>query len=201
MSARPGLLVDRDGTLVDVHRDGETGTVHTAFHPSHLRFLPGVLEGLRAAKQAGFTIGVVTNQPGAAKGQVDRASIERTNAALLSMLEAEGVKVDGLEACLHHPDGGPGGDDSLVGPCDCRKPKPGMLTTLIATLDLDPARTWMIGDTGTDMEAGRAAQVRTALVFPSGRCELCPLRDGPKASADVVATTFDAVVAEILRRG
>lgn len=198
---RPGLLLDRDGTLVDVFRDGETGTVHTAFHPSQLRLLSGVADGLRSAKKAGFALGIATNQPGAGKGQLERSAIERTNAALLAMLAAEGAAIDGLETCFHHPDGGPGADPSLVGPCACRKPRPGMLLTLIERLGLDPARTWMIGDTATDMEAGRAAGVRTALVFPSGRCELCPLRDGPKTSADVVATTFDAVIAEIVRRG
>jgi D-glycero-D-manno-heptose 1,7-bisphosphate phosphatase len=200
MTGRAGLILDRDGTLIDIVRDEETGTIATAFHPSQLRLLPGVVEGLKRARAAGYALGIATNQPAPAKGQASAAAIARTNMALLELLRERGAPIDALEACMHHPDGGPGGDASLVGPCACRKPMPGMLHTLIARLDLDRARTWMVGDTATDVSAGNAAGVRTALVFAAGRCDLCPLRGGPTVEPDAVAPTFDALVEEILRR-
>jgi len=200
MTGRAGLIVDRDGTLVDIVRDEETGTIVTAFHPNQLRLLPGVVEGLQRARAAGYAIGIATNQPLPAKGQASAQAVTRTNDALLALLRDRGAPIDAIEVCMHHPDGGPGGDQALVGPCPCRKPKPGMLSTLVARLGLDPAKTWMIGDTATDVQAGVAAGVRTALVFASGRCDLCPLRDGPTIAPDAIAPTFDALVEEILRR-
>jgi D-glycero-D-manno-heptose 1,7-bisphosphate phosphatase len=175
----PVAILDRDGTIIDVVRDEETGVISVAFHPSQLRLLSGAVEGMRALQGAGYALAIATNQPAPAKGQFSADAVVRTNDALVSRLAAEGVRIAALEACLHHPEGGPGGDPSLVGPCECRKPKPGMLRTLISRLDADRARSWMIGDGAGDLEAGRAAGLKTGLVFATNRCELCPLRSGP----------------------
>jgi D-glycero-D-manno-heptose 1,7-bisphosphate phosphatase len=190
-SGKPGIILDRDGTLIDMLRDEETGAFYAAFHPSHLKVLPGVPEGLRALARAGYTLCIATNQPGAAKGQVSRGAIERTHQALVSLLEAEGVTIASVEVCFHHPDGGPGGDLSLVGACSCRKPEPGLIHAAIEHAGLDPARTWMVGDSPQDMGAARAAGVRAGLVFPWNRCELCPLKGGPKISPDLSALRLD----------
>ena len=197
---RPGVILDRDGTLVDVVRDAETGVISVAFHPSHLRLLPGVVPGLRALAATGYALAIATNQPAAAKGQFPRAAIERTNAALVELLAAEGIVVASVATCLHHPEGGPGGDGSLVGPCDCRKPRPGLLLELAAELGLDLARSWMIGDTPSDLAAAHAAGMRGGLVFDERRCELCPLREGPRGlgPGDVRGRTVAEVAAAIL---
>jgi D-glycero-D-manno-heptose 1,7-bisphosphate phosphatase len=197
-AGRPGIVLDRDGTLIDVVRDEETGTISVAFHPNQLRLLPGVVEGLLALSQAGFLLSIATNQPGAAKGQCSRSAVERTNSALLALLADAGVPIAALEVCLHHPEGGPGGDASLIGDCTCRKPKPGMLLSLIAGLGLDPARSWMIGDSRADLEAAEAASLGAALVFSPERCELCPLRSGPPGKPQIVAPHFDEVARRIL---
>ena len=166
MSPRRGLaILDRDGTIVEGVPAAD-GHMSSAFSPDRLRFLPRALDGLRMLRDAGFTLAIATNQPGAAKGQATRDDIERTNAALVAMLAAEGIDIAHVEVCLHHPVGGPGGEAVLVGPCDCRKPLPGMLLALIASTGADPASTWMIGDSLADMEAGAAAGVRTARVGP-----------------------------------
>jgi len=180
-SPRAGVILDRDGTLVDVVRDEEAGAITVAFHPDQLRLLPGAVEGLRMLSDAGYVLAIATNQPAPAKGQFSAAAVSRTNAALVEMLAREGLRIEAVRACMHHPEGGPGGDASLVGPCECRKPKPGLLRDLIVDLDLDPASSWMIGDAAGDVEAGRAAGLRTGLVFAQNRCELCPLRGGAGA--------------------
>jgi D-glycero-D-manno-heptose 1,7-bisphosphate phosphatase len=64
-----------------------------------------------------------------------------------------------------------------VGLCECRKPKPGLLQSLMRELALDPRATFMVGDTMHDVEAGAAAGTRTGLLVDLGRCELCPLKD------------------------
>jgi D-glycero-D-manno-heptose 1,7-bisphosphate phosphatase len=195
----PRLFVfDRDGTLIDVVRDEETGTVNTAFHPNQIRLLPGVIDGLRAAHASGAKIAIATNQPGPAKGQCSVAAVTRTNDALVKIFADAGIPIAAFESCMHHPEGGVGGDPSLVGPCACRKPAPGMIIDILRALSIDAASTWLVGDTATDVQTGRAAGVRTALVFPAGRCELCPLRGGPAITPDLHAPTLDAVVAAIL---
>lgn len=193
-------VLDRDGTLIDVVRDAETGTVQTAFHPSQLRILPGVIEGLKALRDAGFLLTIATNQPGPAKGHFDEAAVVRTNEALVAKLDAQGIRIERVEACMHHPEGGEGGEAALIGPCDCRKPKPGMLLEAMRMLNAEPPDTWMIGDSQADIEAARAAGVHAGLIFAEGRCELCPLRHGPKALPDLAAPRLDTLVRAILAR-
>lgn len=189
-------IFDRDGTIIDVVRDEEAGAVTVAFHPAQIRFLPDAIEGMRAFQEAGFALAIATNQPGPAKGQVSAAAVQRTNDALVARLAEQGVHVAALEACLHHPQGGPGGDPSLVRVCDCRKPKPGLLRSLMSRLEGDAAHSWMIGDAVADVQAGQAAALKTALVFASNRCELCPLRAGPGA---VRPDAHGATLLEVLR--
>jgi D-glycero-D-manno-heptose 1,7-bisphosphate phosphatase len=193
-------LLDRDGTLIDVVRDEETGTITTAFHPSQIRLLDGVVEGLSALVDAGYLLAIVTNQPGPAKGYFSRDAVERTNASLVADLAARSIPIAKITACMHHPVGGAGGDPTLVGPCDCRKPKPGMLLDTMRALGADPARAWMIGDSAADVEAARAAGVRSGLLFADNRCELCPLRDGPSVRPDCHAAKLPALVRAILER-
>ena len=200
IETRPKLaIVDRDGTLIDVVRDEETGVIVTAFHPQQIRFLGGALEGLCTLRDAGFLIAIATNQPGPAKGQCTAAAVLRTNEALVASLAREGIVVASLQVCMHHPRGGHGGDVSLAHACDCRKPQPGLLTAALRETGADPEASWMIGDTRSDLEAAERAHVRSALVFSSDRCELCPLRGGPAGSPDVHGPSVAAVARGILQ--
>jgi D-glycero-D-manno-heptose 1,7-bisphosphate phosphatase len=192
------VFLDRDGTLIDVVRDEEAGVISVAFHPDQLRLLPGVVDGLRALAGAGYVLAIASNQPGPAKGQFSAAAVKRTNDALVAQLAAEGITIAKVAVCMHHPIGGPGGDQELVGPCACRKPLPGLLDDLATALGVDRAASWMVGDSRGDVDAGRAAKVKTALLFSRDRCELCPLRGGPPGSPDISGATFAEITKGIL---
>ncbi len=191
-------ILDRDGTLVDVVRDEETGVIATAFHPRQLRLLDGALDGMRTLRDAGFLLAIATNQPGPAKGQCSVDAVARTNAALVERLRQEGIVIASLQVCMHHPKGGDGGDPSLVGACACRKPKWGMLEAALRETGADAGSSWMIGDTRSDLDAARGAGLHAALIFPRDRCELCPLRGGPAGAPEVHGPTLDAVAVSIV---
>jgi D-glycero-D-manno-heptose 1,7-bisphosphate phosphatase len=76
-----------------------------------------------------------------------------------SLLEERGVELDEVLFCPHHPD---------REECLCRKPKPLMIQKALARFDIDPAESWMIGDSKQDMEAGKAARLRTLMVESNG---------------------------------
>jgi D-glycero-D-manno-heptose 1,7-bisphosphate phosphatase len=182
-------VLDRDGTLIDVVRDEETGTISTAFHPNHLRLLDGAVEGALLLQGAGFAIAIATNQPGPARGQYSEAAVRRTNDALVAKLAAAGVTVARVETCMHHPS---------VSKCACRKPLPGMLDAIVGALGADRDASWMIGDAANDILAGRAAKLKTALIFRADRCELCPLRGGPSLTADAHGANLREVARAIV---
>lgn len=110
---------------------------------------------------AGWRVVGVSNQPSAAKGLIPLAELQAIHARVLELLAAEGVRLDDFRLCLHHPEGVV---PELSGDCDCRKPAPGMLLTAAQELGLDLRRSWMVGDTDGDVQAGRAAGCRTILV-------------------------------------
>ena len=114
---------------------------------------PGAAAAARALRQAGYELVCVTNQPAAAKGRCPSPTLE-VQRRVLDLLAAEGVTLDAWRMCLHHPGGS---RRCLRRRCDCRKPAPGMLLDAAGELELDLTRSWMVGDTDADMQAGRAA--------------------------------------------
>ncbi len=149
----PALFLDRDGTL--------TYPYHDPSRPEHLRLYPGIGEPLRALQQEGFRVIVVTNQSGIARGYFSEDELERMHIHLRAMLEEQGVRIDAIYHCPHHPDGVING---LNIRCACRKPQPGMILRAADDLNLDLRRSWFVGDILDDIEAGARAGCRTVLV-------------------------------------
>lgn len=191
-------ILDRDGTLIDVVRDEETGAIVVAFHPAQLKLLGRAVEGLQLLRDAGYRFAIATNQPGPAKGQISREAVARTNQALVELLATHGIAIEHVAVCMHHETGGAGGDPSLVKACGCRKPGPDLLVECMRTLGAKPEHTWMIGDSRGDVTAGERACVRTVMIFDTKRCELCPLRQGPTCAPTVQGANILAAAQSIL---
>lgn len=168
----PAVFLDRDGTLID-----DTGYVG---RPEDVRLLDGVRDGLAALKAHGFRTVVVTNQSGIARGYFTHADYEAVHARFLDLL-GTGL-IDATYMCADHPDK----------PSDRRKPGPGMLLEAAGDLDLDLARSWMIGDRAADLEAGRRAGVRSILVLTGEGAAT------DRSAAPHVAPGFTAAVRFIL---
>jgi len=147
------LFLDRDGTLVWPY--------HYPSRPEHLRLYPDLAPELAWFQARGWRLVVVTNQGGLARGYFDAAALERLHAHLRAVLAAEGVVLDAIYHCPHHPQGVV---PALARACDCRKPAPGLLLRAAGELGLDLAGSWMIGDILDDIEAGHRAGCRAVLV-------------------------------------
>jgi D-glycero-D-manno-heptose 1,7-bisphosphate phosphatase len=145
------VFVDRDGVINEPVWDERTNSHESPYRPEDVTLVPGAAEGLAAL--TGFKLVLVSNQPSAAKGQT---TLEQLAAVHERVAEALGVPFDGVYYCHHHPD--------FTGPCDCRKPAPGLLLTAADDLGLDLAASWMIGDADTDVTAAHAAGARAVLI-------------------------------------
>lgn len=191
MSLRRAVFLDRDGVLNALVPDPLSGRWESPLRPEDVRLLPGAAAAARELADAGFALVGVSNQPAAAKGTVTLEQLLATHERVLELLLAEGVRFDGFYLCTHHPDAVVA---DLRGPCDCRKPAPGMLLQAAAELELDLAASWMVGDTDTDVGAGRAAGCRTVLV-ENPRSDH---KRGGDVTADVAVADLATAVAPIV---
>ncbi len=165
MSADRAVFLDRDGVLNELVLNPRDRRPRVALPPrgrrAHARAPPRRSALLRTLD---VPLAVVSNQPSAAKGTTDLEALAAVHDAVIERLAEAGVGVDEVRYCFHHP---AGADPELGRACDCRKPAPGLILQAADALGLDAAalgRSWLIGDSDVDVEAGRAAGLRTVLV-------------------------------------
>jgi D-glycero-D-manno-heptose 1,7-bisphosphate phosphatase len=150
---KTAVFLDRDGTINE-----EVGYLD---RPEKLKLIPGAAEAIRLINASGMKAVVVTNQSGVARGIFDEVFVGAVHARLRELLLMEGGVLDGIYFCPHHPTEGRG---RYLLSCDCRKPAPGLLLRATAELNLDPAGSYMVGDTLKDIEAGARVGARGVLV-------------------------------------
>ncbi len=150
---RRAVFLDRDGVLnrIVVRPDIGVGSPRSL---DELEITPGAMDALMQLRHAGFLLICVTNQPELAQGKLDRAVLE----AMHDRLRRE-LPLDDLLMCPH---------DDAAG-CECRKPKPGLLTAAAAKHGIDLPTSFMVGDRWRDVEASKAAGCVT--VFLDGGYE------------------------------
>ena len=156
---RGAVFFDRDGTLN--HDAGYT-------HRSHdFRWIGGAPEAIRAVNDAGLFAFVITNQSGVARGLYTEADVLALHGWMAERLRYWGAHIDAFSYCPHHPEGA---SACYARPCRRRKPAPGMIEDLLQAWSVDPARSLVVGDSPTDMQAAAAAGLRGAL-FRGGRLD------------------------------
>ena len=132
------FFLDRDGVLVKDTRP---------YKIEDMEILPGVFEGLRKLQFLGFKFIIVTNQAGIAKGYYTREDTEKFNEELLVRLAEEGISIQKVYICPHHPD--------FTGRCNCRTPKTGMAEKAVKEFNIVLAKSYFIGDKDSDIEFGK----------------------------------------------
>jgi histidinol-phosphate phosphatase family protein len=153
----PAVLLDRDGTL-NVDREFIRS-------PAQIELLPEAGPALKALRESGFRLAILTNQPVVARGEATEDDVAAIHRRLEWKLGEAGAYVDAIYVCPHHPDSGFAGERrELKFECACRKPATGLFERARRELDIDPARAWMIGDTTRDIEMAKRAGIKSILV-------------------------------------
>lgn len=138
----PTVFVDRDG-VINVDRC-------YVFRIEAFEFVVGIFEALTCITRAGYQTIVVTNQSAIGRGFCTEHDFEQLNAWMLQTLTARGAKITAVYHCPHHPEE----------QCACRKPAPGMFLQAIKDHHIDTARSWVIGDRETDIDAANHAGIK-----------------------------------------
>jgi histidinol-phosphate phosphatase family protein len=151
------VFIDRDGTL-NYEVDHLKST-------QQLELLPSAASAVRQLNLSGTLAIVITNQPVVARGDINLKQLEEIHGKLEMLLGVSGAYIDRLYMCPHHPDAGYEGEIAeLKTECLCRKPKPGLIDRACFDLNINRSDSWMVGDTTSDIEAGRRAGLKTILV-------------------------------------
>ncbi len=170
------VFLDRDGTVnEEVEYLGE---------PERLALIPGAAEGIRLLNKARIPVILVTNQSAIGRGFFPESRLASIHRELSRQLDEQGAFLDAIHYCPHHPDDG----------CACRKPNPGMLEQAARELGKNLAASFIVGDTLTDLEAGRRVGCRAVLVLTGhGARERESLKDAGFEPDRISADLLDAV--------
>jgi D-glycero-D-manno-heptose 1,7-bisphosphate phosphatase len=175
------VFLDRDGVLnIPIVRCGRP------YPPSDLsefRLYEDAIDGCERLKAAGFLLVVVTNQPDVGRRTQARAAVQEIHDALQLALPM----IDRIETCFH-------AGERHGQPCNCRKPRPGMLQRTAAELNIDLSRSYMIGDRWRDIDCARAADCRAVFI---DRGYLEQLRESPDFSVGSFTEAVDVVLSEV----
>jgi D-glycero-D-manno-heptose 1,7-bisphosphate phosphatase len=149
------IFLDRDG-VINVER-GFT------YRLEDFVILPDLVESLQIFLQSGFLLIVVSNQSGVAKGLYTQADVETIHSFLTNELTKSNIHLSEIYYCIHHPD---------VSKCICRKPDSLFVEKALARFDIDPSKSFFIGDKDRDVEAAEKAGVKGILIEANSSLKL-----------------------------
>ena len=160
LNQQKAIFLDRDGTInkyVGFLRD-----------INEFELLPKVADAIKFINKSDYLAIVVTNQPVIARGEVTIDELNDIHNKMETLLGNEGAYLDAIYYCPHHPDKGFEGEvPELKIKCDCRKPGIGLLEKAAADFNIDLTKSWMIGDSETDILCGTNAKCKTGYIRTS----------------------------------
>ena len=151
---RPAVFLDRDGTINE-----QMGYVN---HISRFILLSGVGRAISRLNQAGLAVVVISNQSGVGRGYFPEELLGDVHRKMIDLLELDGASLDGIYYCPHHPQAEVA---AYRRECDCRKPRPGMIQQAAVDLDLDLKKSFVVGDSVSDIKAARQVGAKAILVL------------------------------------
>lgn len=142
------LLLDRDGVI-------NQDSLYYIKSPDEFIPIPGSIEAIARLSQAGYRIGVATNQSGVSRGLYTEEILAAIHQKMFNLVETAGGKIDYVDYCIHMPDAG----------CFCRKPNPGMLISLSMSMNCSLNKVDFVGDRLSDIQAAEAAGANPILIL------------------------------------
>lgn len=127
------IFLDRDGTIIK--DNGHIGDI------KQVEFYPYTFECLRNLQDK-YSLFIITNQPGIAKGIIKKQQVENVNSYIYEILIAEGIKINEIYYCPHQQ------NDN----CKCRKPKTYFLIKAQKKYSLNLKKSFVIGDHPSDVQ-------------------------------------------------
>ncbi|QBK25112.1 D-glycero-alpha-D-manno-heptose-1,7-bisphosphate 7-phosphatase [Ureibacillus thermophilus] len=144
------VFLDRDGVINEVL----TNRVKFVNKPKDLYFLPGVPEAIRKLNEHFDYIFVVTNQGGVGLGYMKETQLQKIHEHMMNELKKHGAIIHNIAYCPHKPKEG----------CSCRKPGSKLIKDLAEKYNVDLSKSYMVGDTDTDIQAGKKAGTKTVFI-------------------------------------
>lgn len=142
------VFLDRDGVINQpVIKNGKP---YPPRNLSEFQIIPGVIEGVKILKNAGFIVIVVTNQPDVGRGLISKEDVELIHQKMSELLPLDDVRV-----CF---------DDGIIVNSEFRKPHPGMILASAEENNIDLKKSYMIGDRWKDIDAGKSAGLKTVFI-------------------------------------
>jgi D-glycero-D-manno-heptose 1,7-bisphosphate phosphatase len=148
--SQAAAFIDRDGTI--------NNNVHHLHRVEDLQLIPGSARAIAKLNKAGFSVIIITNQSAIARGLLTEEGLAEIHAELKHQLASHSATLNAIYHCPHHPDHG----EKIV--CDCRKPRPTLLQRAADEHGLDLSRSFMVGDSYSDLQAGWRAGCQSVLV-------------------------------------
>ncbi|MDQ3050956.1 MAG: HAD family hydrolase [Bacteroidota bacterium] len=148
MMSNKAIFLDRDGVInVDV--------LNYTWKIKDFKFVDGVFEACREFQKRGYLLIVITNQAGIAKGLYTHKDVDVLHDYMKAVFEREGITITEAYYCPHH---------ETFGKCLCRKPGSLLVEKAVAKFNIDPTRSYFIGDRERDIQAGEGAGVKGILI-------------------------------------
>lgn len=155
------IFFDRDGVITKLVINPSTGEVESANNADELEVMPGAIEALLKAQNAGFKLFIVSNQPSYAKGKTTLENLKAAHEKLHKIHTDNKIRFTDYYYCYHHPEGVVPG---YSGPCGCRKPSTDSLKKARDSHGVDLKSSWFVGDQDMDIECGQGEGLRTILI-------------------------------------
>jgi histidinol-phosphate phosphatase family protein len=145
------VFLDRDKTIIE---DEES----YLNNPAKVKLLPEVARAIKKLNKSGFKVIVVTNQSGVGRNYFTENDLKQIHQKMVELLQKEGANLDDIFYCPHHP------EDR----CACRKPLPGLIVEAVLKHNISVKESYFVGDSQTDIEAGKNAGCKTILIKEGG---------------------------------
>ena len=147
------IFLDRDGVI------NRKGGSYYIYRKEDFHLNEGLIAALNYFMLKGYLLVIITNQGGIAKGVYTEDHVKELHEYMTDLLRVHGVEIAGIYYCPHHPD---------VSKCECRKPGTLLFERAIKDFNIDPGKSYMIGDSEVDIEAAEKMGIKGILIPENG---------------------------------